>query len=273
MRPLLGTFVELGVSNNLPENLQEAAIHAAFENIDTIQRLLSFHDSASDLSRLNLADGQWVDCHSLSIKCLKLGQAITRCSHHYFNFTLGAALVAKHALPDLHFSEIYGSRLLPIGNSHDLHIERNHARLRRPVLISLDGIAKGFAVDVGVKELKQRGITGGWINAGGDIRVFGDVVLPVAVRDHHSKIHHLGGLQNAALATSTGTATLANPGIILNRSGNSLTEATWTVIASSAWRADALTKVAASVPAKHRKECVRKLGGRWVNLSEERSAS
>ncbi|RDV24218.1 hypothetical protein DXV75_15440 [Alteromonas aestuariivivens] len=37
--------------------------------------------------------------------------------------------------------------------------------LRRPVLITLDGIAKGYAVDLGVRALKLAGIKAGWINA------------------------------------------------------------------------------------------------------------
>jgi thiamine biosynthesis lipoprotein len=53
MRPLLGTFVEIratGASSRL-----ETAVRAAFAAIERVQRLMSFHDPRSDVSRINSA--------------------------------------------------------------------------------------------------------------------------------------------------------------------------------------------------------------------------
>jgi thiamine biosynthesis lipoprotein len=157
-------------------------------------------------------------------------------------------------------------QLLDCGKWQDIELTATTARLARPVLITLDGIAKGFAVDSAIAEIKRTGINQGWINAGGDIRVFGDVVLPIAVRDHQGKEHLLGGLQNAAIATSTSIATPDFPGVLLNGEGQDLLPMTSTVIAHSAWRADALTKVAAATPLLNRAEYLAQLGGRWVAL-------
>lgn len=265
MRPLLGCFVEIGLATRA--TALHSAFDAAFSRIELIHNLLSFHDPASDLSRLNNAEGRVVNCHPLSIRCFRLAQAVTRVSGGRFNCTLGASLTAYHALPAQNFHRLYGENLLPYGNWQDIELTAHSARLRRPVLITLDGIAKGFAVDCAVAELKRAGITAGYINAGGDIRVFGELVLPIVIRDHEAKEHPVGGLKNAAIATSTTVASHDFPGLLLDAKGARLAPATHTVMAHSAWRADALTKVAAVTSAHICADYLATLGGRWVSLS------
>ena len=267
MRPLLGTFVELAVYSDSPPAQLDPQIARAFDSIALVQNLLSFHSLDSDLTRLNRACGAAVTCHPLSIQCLRLAQAITRVSQGHFNCTLGGAIVQHGALPAHDFGALYAERLLPVGDWNDLQISRTEVQLKRSVLITLDGIAKGFAVDVAIKSLKSAGVRAGWINAGGDTRVFGNLILPTAVRDHNGDLHDLGGLQNAAIATSTSLYTAENPGVLLCSHGQPQNAATWTVLANSAWRADALTKVAASVPADERVAFVAQLGGRWVHVT------
>lgn len=267
MRPLLGCFVEIALP--VAATGAQTAFNSAFAHIELIQKLLSFHDPASDLSRLNSAQGKAVNCHPLSIQCLRLAQAMTRVSSGRFNCTLGAALTARGALPNHNFQNLYGTNLLAYGDWQDIELTRNSARLRKPLLITLDGVAKGFAVDCAVAELKRVGINEGWINAGGDIRVFGEVVLPISVRDHLGFDHLLGGLQNAAIATSTSNASREFPGLLLDSTGDQLVPLTSTVIAHSAWRADALTKVAAATSALERTASLAKLGGRWVPIGND----
>lgn len=263
MRPLLGCFVEIGLPQ-MPAT--HTAFSAAFARIELIQQLLSFHDPASDLSRLNAAQGKAISCHPLSLKCLRLTKVVMRASSGRFNCTLGATLTQRKLLPAHNYEQIYGEQLLRCGDWRDLELTSQGARLARPVLVTLDGIAKGFAVDSAITELKRLGVNSGWINAGGDIRVFGDVVLPIAVRDHHDREHLLGGLHNAAIATSTSIATPDFPGVLLDGGGQSLLPMTSTVIAHRAWRADALTKVAAATSPLERKEYLATLGGRWIAL-------
>src|ERR1044071_918609 len=51
-RPLLGTYVEIGISG-LEEKALHAAIDAAFRAVENLQRRLSAHDPASEISLLN----------------------------------------------------------------------------------------------------------------------------------------------------------------------------------------------------------------------------
>src|SRR5437773_2883272 len=77
---------------------------------------------------------------------------------------------------------------------------------------ALDGIAKGFAVDRAVECLQDAGIAAGVVNAGGDLRVFGDELEEIYLRlpQRPAQLLRLGHLRNAAIATS-GRAGLVDP--------------------------------------------------------------
>jgi thiamine biosynthesis lipoprotein len=163
-----------------------------------------------------------------------------------------------------------GPSALPQGDAHDLELGTGWARLRRPVRLTLDGIAKGYAVDQAVRTLRRAGVRAGWVNAGGDLRVFGDVAVPLRRREPDGRLRALGALRNGAVATSlTAPApelSAAFPGRLLGPQGEPAAPGTWTVLAASAWRADALTKVAANTPDAQRAAVIEGLGGRLVEL-------
>ena len=72
-----------------------------------------------------------------------------------------------------------------------------------------------------------------------------------------------GVLRNAALATSQVAAARddAFPADIIGPAGLAPQQGVWSVLARSAWRADALTKVAAIAPAATRGDLLARLGG------------
>lgn len=265
LRPLLGTFVEIAILDpgKLTDQQILAATNAAFTRCEQIQQQLSFHHPGSDLTRLNRSVLDWVELHPRSIQCLKLARALTRLSQGKFNCTLGKALVDKGVLPA---PDITTRPVLNLGSWHDIEITGQRARLRRPVWVTLDGIAKGFAVDLAIRELQFSGVASASINAGGDLRVYGPAIIPIVVRDHTGRDHPMGGLQDAAVATSTSHYSAEQPGLLLGAKANELHANTWTVISTSAWRADALTKVAANSTASQRAATIRALGGNWVPL-------
>ena len=99
---------------------------------------------------------------------------------------------------------------------------------------SLDGIAKGFAVDRAVECLRAAGMTRGAVNAGGDLRVFGEVWQPLHIRSG-DRLIYIGEIRDAAVATS------ASAGLRRPRGGDA-SAAGATVMAEDCMTADALTK-------------------------------
>lgn len=265
MRPLLGTFVEIGIH---VDNLPEHTINAAFDAITEVQTLMSFHDQNSDLSKLNQAGGKELTLHPHSIRVLRLARAMTFASDGLFNCTVGGALVRLGVLPN------HGvSSMLDCGAADDIELHGTKARLRRMVQVTLDGIAKGYAVDCAIRAMKRNGALAGWVNAGGDLRVFGKVILPVQRRELDGSFSELGGLQEAAIATTCVRSShdVSFPAWIV--ADSRIPESgVWSVMARHAWRADALTKVACLAHPAQRNLLIERLGGRLIIPSMEMSS-
>ncbi len=255
-RPGLGTLIEIGVLGD--GAAARTAVEAAFAAIAEVECLLSFHDPNSELSRLNATPGVELSLSPLSTRVLGLALGLMRISGGLFDCTVGGALVARGVLPDH-----AGPAALARGRVDDVAVNKGRALLRRPVRITLDGIAKGYAVDHAIAALRRHGAAAGWVNAGGDMRVFGAVSLPVARREHDGVLKSLGYLQHGAMATSSVTARRDRryPGHIVAGMRGQRQCGTWTVIASHAWRADALTKVAALADSAERAALIARLGG------------
>lgn len=265
MRPALGTYVEVGIDGIGTS----AALDAAFAAIADVENLLSFHSPTSDLTQLNRHPGQRVPLQRTSLHVLRLAKAVARASGNAFNCTVGGALVMRGALPDHG-----GTDLIEIGDANDIEIGAGWARLRRPVRITLDGIAKGYAVDVAIKALRVGGANAGWVNAGGDLRVFGDIALPIQRREIDGRLTSLGSLRRGALASSRSAAAAdeRHASVIVGKA--EAMAHVCSVLADTAWRADALTKVACCTAPDQRAALVAKLGGHLLPATlQERMAA
>ncbi|HSR64908.1 MAG TPA: FAD:protein FMN transferase, partial [Xanthomonadaceae bacterium] len=200
-RPLLGTLVAVRAEG--PGARVEAGIARAFEAIATVQAAMSFHDPASELSRLNrhafdapqLVDGPtW--------RVLRAALALARASGGRFDPTVGGRLVAWRQLPAPSRTQVD-----PAADCRDVQLGRGRrVRFRKPLWLDLGGIAKGFAVDRAVAALRAAGVRSGVVNAGGDLRVFGDAPEVVHVRDPAAPglARPLLQLRAGAVATSAG---------------------------------------------------------------------
>lgn len=254
MQPLLGTFVEVGVNSSLRS---ERTVSEAFEKIQEVHKKLSFHQLESELNLLNFSQGKELELSRVTINALRLAKGIGRLSDDKFNCTVG------NWFKKVDESTLAINNLASSGTSNDLIIRGRKARLTQGITLILDGIAKGLAVDLAVKSLIQNGAEYGWVNAGGDLKVFGDRSWPVQISNSSGDARPIF-LKNMAIATSSFSTVDDSrfPAKIISsniQEGSSL--GTWSVISKSAWRADALTKVAANSCNAERATNVKKLGG------------
>jgi len=168
-QPWLGTLVSFRVKG-LPLADAHRAIDAAFEEVATVHRHMSFHEESSDVGRLNRAGaGQPIAVHPYTYEVLKWARAIAASSDGCFDISVGAELVEWGLLP-----RPVGSPRRPMGSWRDIELRRDgRVEFHRPLCIDLGGIAKGYAVDRATQCLRDRGATQAVVNAGGDIRVLG----------------------------------------------------------------------------------------------------
>ena len=177
-RPLLGTLVEVGMASSVAEGA--AAFGAAFSAIEAVQACMSRFEPDSDVSRFHaLPFGQSLLVDPLTAQVLQAAAWLQAESAGLFDIALGSARDGWHC---------EGLRL---------------TKLRADVQLDLGGIAKGHAVDCAVAALQAAGCTAGWVNAGGDLRAFGDLELPVSLRDEQrGGVRAFGVLSDGAFATS-----------------------------------------------------------------------
>ena len=206
-RPLLGTVVEIGLcwpvgvadgtgpvagqadpSNqaggpangaSLHADAACAALEAGFAAIHHAQACLSRFDPASDLSLFRaLPVGQRLAVRAVTGQVLAAAQALRLASNGLFDISLGSA---------------------PAGWWLDgAWLEKRDGAVR----LDLGGIGKGHAVDLAVQALQQHGAVAGWVNAGGDLRAFGDLDLPVQLRQAGGGVRTFAHLRDGAFATS-----------------------------------------------------------------------
>ena len=177
-QPLLGTLVEVGIR---PDELDaERLMRTVFDTVADVQACLSRFEPASDVSRFHaLRAGAAMQIGQHAQHVLRAASVLQAESGGVFDVTLGTA---------------------PGGWAVEASTWLKTSDLTR---VDLGGVAKGYAVDLAIQALVDGGCTAGWVNAGGDLRVFGDVDLPVSVRDEQAGgVQPFATIRDGAFATS-----------------------------------------------------------------------
>jgi len=159
-RALLGTFVEIEVAGAAPPAMQ-AAIDAAFAAVAEVHRLMSFHDGASDVGRLNRAAGRRpVAVHPWTYQVLQAAVELSQRSGGLFDVAVAPVLQDLGLLPSLSRRGAPSSSVREPATTAAIALRPDRAvRFHHPALrIDLGGIAKGFAVDRAVEVLRARGM-------------------------------------------------------------------------------------------------------------------
>lgn len=157
-QPWLGTMVEVGLLQVAGD--PDRAFSAAFAAVARVHDAMSPQRPQSDLARFNAAPaGSEISCDPWTLAVLGAARDLGEASRGVFDVSLGSGGDAAWGLR--------GDRLF---------------KLRDGVRLDLGGIAKGEAVDCACEALLAAGVAAGWVNAGGDLRVFGALALPVQVR-------------------------------------------------------------------------------------------
>ena len=199
MRIALGTWVAIEATGGNSSATVEtraaaelAAIEAAYAAIHDIDIRMHPRRDGSEIARINSTrPGIAIELQPDTWRLLQLARRL-------YDLTDG---VFDPCLPTR------PGRLRDIEIQPDTPVLICHA----PVELDLGGIAKGHAIDRAVETLQQLGCASGLVNAGGDLRVFGDRAETVLLRQRRNPnrsssdsgpLFHPLTLQNAALAVS-----------------------------------------------------------------------
>jgi thiamine biosynthesis lipoprotein len=200
-QPWLGTLVTIRVEG-IRVSRAHRAIDAAFAEVATVHRLMSFHREESDVSRLN----RWavhgpVAVHPYTFEVLQWALKLSSRSGGCFDISVGAQLVAWQFLP-----RPPGGPCDPRASWRDIELRlEGHVVFHRPLWIDLGGIAKGYAVDRASEILRSWGAHRSTVNAGGDIRVNGKRAERIALDiGSPADVLPILELREGSVASSTG---------------------------------------------------------------------
>jgi thiamine biosynthesis lipoprotein len=240
-RPLLGTVVSIQVQAEPAEDTQvETAIAEAFATVAHIGRVMSAHQTESDLGRLSR--GHKGDVLTLDAQTI----CVIRAAQYWWQLSRGAFNPCRAALALSRLGVRPGLTSTAMGSLNDICLHSDtEVELTAPVGLDFGGIAKGYAVDRALDVLSAHGVCNALVNAGGDLRTIGDQRWPIDVR--HANTTLMDGrlpqktrIQQMALATSVAGA--LNPEFVLARTHRKPRWTSVTVQASTCMAADVLTK-------------------------------
>jgi FAD:protein FMN transferase len=174
----MGTFVSIRLTSFMWDDFNRA-FERAFGAIDMVERSANLYNFESELSRLNRS------AHNMPFKpseelfsIIYNANIIYQQSNGFFDITI--APLAKLWKDSIENKSVPNStninQALSIVGSDKVILDKEHGTVffkKKGIGIDLGAVAKGYAVDKAVKEIKNLNFRSGIINAGGDIYCLG----------------------------------------------------------------------------------------------------
>jgi thiamine biosynthesis lipoprotein len=177
-REIMGTFTQITVAAHTEQQAQ-GFIDAAFEQMKQINREMNDHDPNSPISRLSLtAHLQPVVISSELVEVIETSLYYSKLSDGAFDITVGPETQLWRRMQKTgqkpSDDELAGARS-KVGYEK-LILDKTNRTVKFAVegmKLDVGAIAKGYAVDLAVKILRDKGVVGGMVDIGGNIRCFG----------------------------------------------------------------------------------------------------
>jgi len=177
-RELMGTFVTITLWAPSRQKAEDA-INAAFDRIAYLEHMMSSYRADSEVARVNAnAYEREVEVSPELMDVLDLSIQYGRLSGGAFDITMAPLwkLWKSAQRSGIQPDEAAIRSVLPSVGYQNIKLDRKKRTVRflKPSMeIDLGGIAKGFAVDRALAELRRHGISAALVDAGGDIATMG----------------------------------------------------------------------------------------------------
>lgn len=186
------------------------------------ERRFSRFRADSELSRVNASAGEWTSVSAGFARLTRFAlEAAWRTGGRFDPTVLPAMIAAGY---DRDFDEVLaGARgalhpAQPCGRFTELELETDRLRMPQGVALDFGGVAKGWTVDLAAEAALSAGLPWVIVNAGGDLRLDGDVPstgVEVGVEDPQDRATDLlrVSISEGALATSSTLVRSWGPGL------------------------------------------------------------
>lgn len=201
---LMDTIVDIKIETKDKE--AEFVIDAAFEIINEYEKVLSFYNKESQLWKFNNSITHSIPLDEDLLQIFFLSEQLYRDSDSLYDISIGA-LSELWDFNKLHIpSEDSIKTALENIGFEKLTLEGVHLTKQKGVKVNLGSLAKGFIIDKVVEYMASEGIESGFVNAGGDMRIFGQKKpLRIGIQHPRNSRNELIGvlnIKNKAVVTS-----------------------------------------------------------------------
>lgn len=206
----MGTVVEFTLRAKSPSQARDAML-AAEREIERIEALLWEGDSLSDIGRINRADADTILIQEETYAFLRRADSLSALTAARFDPSIQPVFALygfETEAPTLPTEAEIADALPHVGMEAFAYLAPDKVVKADPRAgMSLAGMAKGYAVDRAVAQLRARGIRSAIVNAGGDLYCLGangdqDWTVGVQDPDDASALLTAFDVRDRAVATS-----------------------------------------------------------------------
>jgi len=175
-KALMDAFITITVVAD-SKDTADKAIENAFDVIEKFGNLVNFFSDKSELSAINRNAGiNRVRVSPETLDIIEKAVYVSEKSGGAFDPTIGPEIKLWDFLNKTKPSDVDIKKNLPLVNYKNIIIDRAKSTVflkKINMLLDLGGIAKGYAADLAVQSLKEKGISSGLVAIAGDIKTFG----------------------------------------------------------------------------------------------------
>ncbi|GAB4406013.1 MAG: FAD:protein FMN transferase [Thermodesulfovibrionales bacterium] len=172
----MDTLVTVNVVSDSADRA-EKAMDNAFDEIAKLDSMLNFFSDKSELSMINKNAGiSEVRVSQETIEVIEKAVYVSEKTGGAFDATIGPEISLWDFPNKIKPDDKTIRERLSLVNYKLIHINKEKSTVylgRKGMLLDLGGIAKGYAADRAVEELKKHGIKSGLVSVAGDIKAFG----------------------------------------------------------------------------------------------------
>src|ERR1700730_481789 len=167
----MDTVVNVQIVSDQPREGAEPAVQRALAWFDTVERICTRFDPTSEVMQLLGKVGQRVRVSTLLFEVAAFAMDLAEQTGGAFDPTVGATLPPLGFQVNSRTGEEIRSEVAADASFADVRLDRRARTimLRRPVVLDLNAVAKGLAIDLAVQELRDYADL--CFEAGGDLKV------------------------------------------------------------------------------------------------------
>jgi thiamine biosynthesis lipoprotein len=167
----MDTVVSLKVVTNKSSNEVNISMKMAFQAFKKVEEICSRFNPESEVMQLLNHIGEPVEVSDILFEAIRFAYEVAKLTKGIFDPTVGFALESdgfnRHYLTGNHMKSNLDLQTPVSYKDIVLNSENKSVLLKKPLILDLGAVAKGFAIDLAAKALSQ--FEGYLVDAGGDI--------------------------------------------------------------------------------------------------------